>query len=143
MIDGTTLLAGGPAIVISSTTLSLVSETAGLYLTEVGTASSAFSMPVTAEASMTMDAARKLVEAESSDILNGEVEGSGLDSLITLGMRQGSATSASSFEDNASDSIATSMASLVAFMRTANRALDPSALISVSLALFVGGLAVL
>ena len=146
VIDGTTLVAGGPAIAISGTTLSLVSGNAGLYLMEVGTASSAFSVPVTAEASMTMDAAGKLVEIGSSDTLGGEANDVGLGSLIMLGFGQRDATSASNVEGGAtasdSASNATSTAGLVAFTGTANKSLDLPVLISISLALCVGFLAV-
>ena len=143
VIDGTTLVAGGPAIAISGTTLSLVSGSTGLYLTGVGMASSAISMPVTAEASMTMDLAGKLVDAGSADISGGGADGGGFGSLIMLGIGQGGVTSASSSGGAASDSNATSTPGLVAFMGTANRALDSCALFSACLALFWGLLAVL
>ncbi len=145
VIDGTTLVAGGPAIEISGTTLSLASGNAGLYLMEFSTASSAFSVPVTAEASMTMDAAGKLVEVGSSDTLGGGVIGGDLGSLIMLGFGQRGATSASNIGGGATASNAagngTSTAGLVAFTGTANKSLDLPVLISFSLALCVGFLA--
>ena len=143
VIDGTTLVAGGPAIAISGTTLSLVSGSTGFYLTGVGMASSAISMPVTAEASMTMDPAGKLVDAGSADISGGGADGGGFGSLIMHGIGQGGVTSASSSGGAASDSNATSTPGLVAFVGTANRALDSCALFSACLALFLGLLAVL
>ena len=143
VINGTTLVAGGPAIAISGTTLSLVSGSTGLYLTGVGMASAAISMPVTAEASMTMDPSGKLVDAGSADISGGGADGGGFGSLIMLGIGQGGVTSASSSGGAASDSNATSTPGLVAFMGTANRASDSCALFSACLALFLGGLAVL
>ena len=150
VIDGTTLVAGGPAMAISGTTLSLASGKAGLFLMEVGPASSVFSVPVTAEASMTMDAAGKLVNIGSSDTLGGGVNGGGLGSLILLGFGQGNAPSASNIGGGATASNAagnaagnaTSTAGLVAFMGTANKNLDSCVLISFGLALCVGILAV-
>ena len=148
VIDGTNLVPGGPAIAISGTTLSLVSGSAGLYVMGVGgTASSAFSMPVTAEESMIMNSAGKLVEAGSSDTLGGEHgggggDGDGLGSLIMLGMGQGGATSASSIGGGASDSNTTSTADFVAFRGAAIKSVGSCVLVSFSLALSVGFLAV-
>ena len=145
VINGTTLVVGGPAITVSGTTLSLASGNAGLYLMEVGTASSTFSVPVTAEASMTMDGAGKLVEVGSSDTLGEGVNGGDLGSLIMLGFGQRGATSASNIGGAATASNAagnaTSTAGLVAFMGTANKSLDLPVLISFTLALCVGFLA--
>ena len=146
VINGTTLVAGGPAIAISGTTLSLASGNAGLFLMKVGPASSACSVPVTAEASMTMDAAGKLVNIGSSDTLGGGVNGGGLGSLILLGFGQGNAPTASNIGGGATTGNAagnaTSTAGLVAFMGTANKNFNLYALISFSLALCVGLLAV-
>ena len=146
VIDGTTLVAGGPAIAISGTTLTLALGNAGLHLLGVGTASSAFSIPVTAEASMTVNAAGKLVGAGSSDVLGGGVNGGGLGSLIMLGVGQRGATSASSMGGGSTASNvagnATSTAGLVAFKGTANKNFDSWVLISFMLALCEGFLAV-
>ncbi len=146
VIDGTTLVAGGPAIAISGTTLMLVSGNAGLYLTGVGTASSAISIPVTAEASMTMNAAGKLVEAASSDVLGGGVNSGGLGSLIMFGIGQIGTTSSSSMGGGTTASNvtgnATSTAGLVAFMGTATRNSESLFLMFFSLALCVGYMAV-
>ena len=145
VIDGTTLVAGGPAIAISGTTLSLVSGNAGLYLMKSGTASSAFSVPITAEVSMTMNAAGKLVQVGSSDTLGGGVNGGGLGSPIMLGLGQRGATSASNIgggataSDNAGNG--TSTAGLVPFTGTANKSLDLPVLVIFCLALCVGFLA--
>ena len=142
VIDGTTLVAGGPAIAISGTTLSLALGNAGLFLMEVGPAPSGFSVPVTAEASMTMDSAGKLVEVGNSDTFGGGVNGGGLGSLIPLGFGQGGATFASNIGGAATASNAagntTSPAGLVAFMGTANKIFDSYVLISLGLALCVG-----
>ena len=141
VIDGTTLVAGGSAMAISGTTLSLVSGNAGLYLMEFGTASSAFSVRITAEASMTTNAAGKLVEVGSSDTLGGGMNGGGLGSLIMLGFGLGGATSASNIGGGATASIAagngTSTAGLVAFTGTANKSLDIPVLVFFCLALCV------
>ena len=145
VIDGTTLVAGGPAMAISGTTLSLASGNAGLYLTEIGPASSAFSVPVKAEASMTMDAAGKLVGVGSSDTLGGGVNGDGLGSLIMLGFGQSGATSASNVGGDATASNtagnATSTAGLLAFTGAANKGHDLPVLVSFSVILCVWFLA--
>ena len=142
MIDGTTLVADGPPIAISGTTLSLASGNSGLYLTGVGTASTAVSMPVTAGELMTMNAAGKPVEAGSSDSLEGGGGGGGLGSLIMLGMGQGGVTSASSGGGGASHSNVMSTADLVAFRGAANKNVGSYVLVSFSLVLCVGVLAV-
>ena len=96
VIDGTTLTAGGPAITISGTTLGLVSGTAGFYLTGINTASSAFSMPVTASESMIVNAAGQLIEGGGGEYSKDGVNVVGLGSLIMLGLGASGAASASS-----------------------------------------------
>lgn len=97
VIDGTTLRAGGPAMTISGTTLNLVSGTAGFYLTGIKSASSAFSIPVTARESMMMNAAGQLIEGGGGgeDSKSG-IHFVGLGSLILLGFGHSGAASASS-----------------------------------------------
>ena len=66
---------------MSGTTLILVSGTAALYLIAIGTASSAFSIPVTAGESMTMNPAGKLIEVGSSGGSGDGFKAGGLSSL--------------------------------------------------------------
>ena len=56
-IDGTTLTAGATAVTVSGNRVGLASGSAGFYLTGHGTGTGTFSLPITAGASASMDAA--------------------------------------------------------------------------------------
>ena len=72
LIDGTTLSAGAPALTLSGTTLTLVSGTAGLYLSALGP--STLSMPVTAGESMTVSPTGQLLIEEEEEEEGGSVD---------------------------------------------------------------------
>ncbi|KAK3174417.1 hypothetical protein OEA41_001663 [Lepraria neglecta] len=141
IIDGTSLTAGGPTIKVSGTALSLASGSAGLYLTGTGTASSsAFSAPVTAGESMTMNAAGELIENSGGRSQNG-----GLGSLVMLGFGQAGATSTSSMAGAIADATiagnAISTADLVEFLGNGNRNLGSRILGGLGLTVFAAILA--
>ena len=141
VIDGKTLIAGGPAMTVSSTKLSLVSGSAGLYVAAIGTALYAFSTPVRPGESMTMNAAGQLVEGGGSGYSGAGVNGSGLGSLIMLGfgpLDTASAVSKTGATGTAVASYAISSTDVLRFEGDGSKILDPRALTAFLLILSVG-----
>ncbi len=141
VIDGKTLIAGGPAMTVSSTKLSLVSGSAGLYVAAIGTALSAFSIPVRAGESMTMNAAGQLIEGGGSGYSGDGVNGSGLGSLIMFGfgpLHTTSAASRTSATGTVVASNAISSTDVLRFEGDGSKILDPRALTAFLVILSVG-----
>ncbi len=144
VIDGKTLIAGGPAITVSSTKLSLVFGNAGLYVAAIGTASSAFSIPVRAGESMTMNAAGQLVEGGGSGYSGDGVNGGGLGSLIMLGFGPPDTASAGSKIGATGTAVASNTISktdVLGFEGDGCKVLDSRALTAFLLIMSVGVLA--
>jgi len=84
VIDGTTLTAGNPVITIAGMPVSLVTGTAGLYVAGLGPGSTAFSAPVIAGESISVNPAGQI--AVDGTTVSGSAAGSmGLGSAIMLG----------------------------------------------------------
>ena len=138
VIDGTTLRAGGPAITISSTTLGLVSGTAGFYLTGGNTASSAFSIPVTAGETLTMNAAGQLIEGGGGEESKDGVNAIDLGSLIMLGFGASGAASASSMTGTTMRTALGNATSVTAFEGNGSKNYDAHVLTAFMITMYVG-----
>ena len=138
VIDGTTLRAGGPAMTISGTTLSLVSGAAGFYLTGINSVSSAFSIPVTARESMTMNAAGQLIEGGGGEYSKGGINVVGLASLIMLGFGPSGAASASSMPGATLRTAVGNATSVTAFEGNGSKKYDVHILSAFIIAIYVG-----
>jgi len=102
VIEGTTLTAGGPAATVAGTPVSLaLGSTGGLYVAGLGSGSAAFSAPVVAGESISMNTAGQVVV--DGNTVSGSVAGTlGLGSAIMLGFGPASATSGATATDSGS-----------------------------------------
>ena len=137
-IDGTTLRAGGPAMTVAGTVFDLVSGTAGLYLSGVDTASSAFSIPVTAGESMYINTTGRLVEGGGRKDSKGGLNVVGLASLIMLGFGPSGAALASSMTGATVRTAAGNATSVIAFEGTGSKDHGSHILITFVVTVYVG-----
>lgn len=102
VIEGTTLTAGGPAATVAGTPVSLaLGSTGGLYVAGLGSGSAAFSAPVVAGESISLNTAGQVVV--DGNTVSGSVAGTlGLGSAIMLGFGPASATSGATATDSGS-----------------------------------------
>ena len=101
IFDGTTLTAGSPVITIAGTPMSLATGTAGLYVTGLGPGSTAFSAPVIAGESISVDSAGQLA-VNGKTVSGSEIGSMGLGSAIMLGF--GAASTAANPSPTGGDS---------------------------------------
>lgn len=101
VIDGTTLTAGSPVVTIAGTPISLAAGTAGLYVTGLGPGSTAFSAPVIAGESISVDPPGQIA-VNGKTVSGSGAGGGGLGPAIMLGF--GAASSAAKPSPTGGDS---------------------------------------